>query len=436
MSRMEKAPEPSMEDILASIRKIIAEEPIGSRRSPGTAPVGARANGGQPAPSQQPAARVQPAGQQPTPAPRRPLMQPAAIDDVLSLADDVPTVRHGTTPTPASGATPSKTTAAPVPAQSQATTEAAPAWLFPKETTAAVTTPAASPARGSAPSPLPAPAPFFGVASASNASKTEAVPADAMVPPQPKTGLSDLGSFVPGRMDHGGLGAPFVRPEPSPLKASSLSSLNGDKPGSAPQAQTRVVPAPAPAMPPVVAAPSPAVTDPQPKTETPKPEDGQGEPVAAKPMPASDAKPDVKPGPQTQAARPATEPAAAAAAANKLLAPVAAAKPAADMVVPTVAAPAAPMLDKRPAIVPETATPVLLGTPLPAPVALAPKTAVAPATASASPMPMNAIEERVVELLRPMIRDWLDNNMPRMVEKALSIELSASAKPKNAPTRN
>lgn len=80
---------------------------------------------------------------------------------------------------------------------------------------------------------------------------------------------------------------------------------------------------------------------------------------------------------------------------------------------------------------------MLLGTPLPAPVALSPKPAQSLAAApAAAPMPMNAIEERVVELLRPMIRDWLDNNMPRMVEKALSIELAASAKPKGNLTRN
>ncbi len=47
MSRVEKAPEPSMEDILASIRKIIAEEPIGTRTTP-QAPLARR--GGTPAP--------------------------------------------------------------------------------------------------------------------------------------------------------------------------------------------------------------------------------------------------------------------------------------------------------------------------------------------------------------------------------------------------
>jgi cell pole-organizing protein PopZ len=36
------------------------------------------------------------------------------------------------------------------------------------------------------------------------------------------------------------------------------------------------------------------------------------------------------------------------------------------------------------------------------------------------------LEDTVAELLRPMLRDWLDANMPRIVEKALKVELGAS----------
>lgn len=42
---------------------------------------------------------------------------------------------------------------------------------------------------------------------------------------------------------------------------------------------------------------------------------------------------------------------------------------------------------------------------------------------------VRTLEDTVVELLRPMIRQWLDDNMPRMVEKALRVELADSVKP-------
>jgi len=58
-----------------------------------------------------------------------------------------------------------------------------------------------------------------------------------------------------------------------------------------------------------------------------------------------------------------------------------------------------------------------------------------PATGSASPSEAPAsepatrtLEDTVAELLRPMLRDWLNANMPRIVEKALRGELAASAK--------
>ncbi|MEZ5854442.1 MAG: DUF2497 domain-containing protein [Hyphomicrobiaceae bacterium] len=43
---------------------------------------------------------------------------------------------------------------------------------------------------------------------------------------------------------------------------------------------------------------------------------------------------------------------------------------------------------------------------------------------------VRTLEDTVVDLLRPMIRQWLDDNMPRMVEKALRIELASSVKSK------
>ena len=41
---------------------------------------------------------------------------------------------------------------------------------------------------------------------------------------------------------------------------------------------------------------------------------------------------------------------------------------------------------------------------------------------------MRTLEDAVVELLRPMLRQWLDDNMPRIVEKALKVEMADSLK--------
>jgi hypothetical protein len=44
------------------------------------------------------------------------------------------------------------------------------------------------------------------------------------------------------------------------------------------------------------------------------------------------------------------------------------------------------------------------------------------------PSPTGTIEDTTAELLRPMLRQWLADNMPRMVEKALHIEVAESVK--------
>ncbi len=82
---------------------------------------------------------------------------------------------------------------------------------------------------------------------------------------------------------------------------------------------------------------------------------------------------------------------------------------------------------------PQATMPVLMSTPLPAPV---PVTAKVVSSPLGSTVAMTGIEERVVELLRPMIREWLDTNMPRMIERALSIELASSVKPKSPMAKN
>ncbi len=65
-------------------------------------------------------------------------------------------------------------------------------------------------------------------------------------------------------------------------------------------------------------------------------------------------------------------------------------------------------------------------------------TAVPPALPPAVQLPLEAapaggIEDATAELLRPMLRQWLSDNMPRMVEKALHIEVAESVKPGKKP---
>ncbi len=65
---------------------------------------------------------------------------------------------------------------------------------------------------------------------------------------------------------------------------------------------------------------------------------------------------------------------------------------------------------------------------------------VAPVIAPPPPLPASGvaageagIEDATADLLRPMLRQWLSDNMPRMVEKALHIELAESIKAPRKP---
>lgn len=66
--------------------------------------------------------------------------------------------------------------------------------------------------------------------------------------------------------------------------------------------------------------------------------------------------------------------------------------------------------------------------PLPTPGAPAPD-----AVVSAPAQPEGTIEDATADLLRPMLRQWLADNMPRMVEKALHIEIAESVKAPKKP---
>lgn len=104
--------------------------------------------------------------------------------------------------------------------------------------------------------------------------------------------------------------------------------------------------------------------------------------------------------------------------------------------------PAQPELPKAEPIIPakmekprsEVSAPALAAKPsLPEPSPLAAIASSLPVAAapSSGAESIRTLEDTVAELLRPMLRQWLDANMPRIVEKALKVELAESAKKKS-----
>lgn len=86
-----------------------------------------------------------------------------------------------------------------------------------------------------------------------------------------------------------------------------------------------------------------------------------------------------------------------------------------------------------PPVIEQAAAPAASGLPQVAVAAGLAATLGQPATGSA--VGVRTVEDIVAELLRPMLREWLAENMPRMVEKALRIELAEGLKTVNpSPT--
>jgi cell pole-organizing protein PopZ len=72
--------------------------------------------------------------------------------------------------------------------------------------------------------------------------------------------------------------------------------------------------------------------------------------------------------------------------------------------------------------------PSLAPEPLAADVAHVPPPVPVPQSNAGAAEPSGPIEDSTADLLRPMLRQWLAENMPRMVEKALHIEVAESVK--------
>ena len=344
-----------MEDILASIRKIIADDPSVPAAQAG-APPAAEAKAGK---------------------------GPVSLDDVLNLADDdVPTQRAAAKDQPAPLPA-ARSAAAPV-----ATESGVPSWLFPKAP-APLASPVAAPAPAADKS---APKPFFPPA------PRETAPT-AGSPKAPAATASDLGAFVPGRGDPSNAAAPEkptsqIRPEPR--LADRVNGASEPRP-PAQSSSSQGLERPSLALPQSLA------------------DRMSGASAGIAPAAANQAAAQAKPATQTAAAPAVREPV------KDIVVKPAADVPMTRVVVqaPTVPAPAA----AAPAAVPAPSAPA--------------KSAQVAASAPAAPQPASeptvprSMEDTVAELLRPMLRQWLDQNMPRVIEKALRNEITQTgvAKP-------
>ncbi len=395
--------EPSMEDILASIRKIIADEPADARKPP-PAPQGF----GQPAPFsmkdiarkpaevpaegagpglaapgiQLPTARDALAGHVPSratePTPSAPLPEPnraraAAIDeDLADLIEAVPSDADG-----ALGR--SRSEVSPVDAARQK-------WanLINPASTPSVP----GPAQGSASTPglAPGPAPITEAPSGTMAASSR--PAPEASPPA----TASVPSPTP--------------PSPSSLGPAPASGLfMPRKTGFYPPSGYNSAPAPAPEVPSSAPPSVPAAASEQPPVSIEAPV------VAGSPPPPAD----LEVAPPKDDVAPPVEPAMAAEAALDALA-AGLAKSSSET--------AGDRFSNDAAV---TAKPVAVPPPA------------AGEVSSAGPRPLETrspdqhqsrtLEDVVVDMMRPMLEKWLAENMPRIVERALKLDAAAPGKP-------
>lgn len=436
MTKPQKAAEPSMEEILASIRKIIADDPVSSRKSLSTDAAPPKVTLAAPEPS----------------APRK-----SALDDILGLADPASKLSAGApNPTPAASAAP----APPAPrADRRPAGSDVPSWLFPAPLSGAAAAapqprspgqPAPAPQASAASStqPVPsisiAPEPFFQPAPVKAAPDQAAKPdpAPARPAPAPSQRPLDIGAIVPARGEPANEIAPadrkadtaripewMARPSaPKPASEPILPSF-ADNPPKAKTSEgplsvaaridmaterTEIVrpvdPAAATSSPPPKSS-APAASDPAPQ-KSPMPESGAAPVTAERPLPSAGASTPSADVPQ--AAQQSRSPFAANEPFPQSQPSPAPSEKGNGMVT-------VPVADQAPAI----SRPAVVG---------ARATKVAPSVEVMSTVlpgsSVRTLEDTVVDLLRPMIRQWLDDHMPRMVEKALRIELAESVKPK------
>lgn len=552
MTRAEKASEPSMDEILASIRRIIAEEPAGARPLPSvpraTTPLGTTIGVAQPGPSSAKPLALDPVTK-PAAAPAAPVAQPSSVSPTLPPApidrsDAVPrpvtpidpvaaamaaavAPRDRTMPRPADPPLPSVAAPAaertedarnrdlPFGRIAEALGNERQAALRAADTASTNTANRVEPtlplgralendlndllADPPLPPPPAAAAPF-----ATDAKELPALGEDRMAPRLESSGgrvfarrSIELGQALDAAPDRPTLMPPSApmpsaeRPseteagEPHSPAAPKLSAQSRvvDKMLSARTAGARAAPPPPEPLPvePVVIAAMPELAPAAPASlEPPIVEDGLEDlietddaqsalgmlaaglaaaapvnasvvaipspqlPEAVTEPPADDVptviaaiphapKPVAQPSPQPEAAAVVPSPASVTTGVVADAAP--AATPAVAASAP---APAPSTAQLRPAV--STAAPsltALAGFISPPVVTVAAPSAQAPAVVPAAPpaeravIGVRTIEDMVAELLRPMLREWLAENMPRMVEKALRIELAEGLKTVN-----
>ena len=221
--------------------------------------------------------------------------------------------------------------------------------------------------------------------------------------------------------------APADRAAPTPTDATLDAapvepSPHADDVPTLIEAPVAVVVAAAEPAPAEVAAPPVQPAPPQPTAAAPA--------VVADKKPVSEAMPRIVAAPvvaMPKAPAPAERaphPDAAAPATAQQPPAAVAAKPAAER--PVVSS-AAPLLPSLMAMV-SPAAPAAAGAPTSAIPAPAVPTASNIAPLERQTVGVRTIEDMVAELLRPMLREWLAENMPRIVEKALRIELAEGLK--------
>jgi len=340
--RNEKVTDPSMEDILASIRKIISED-----AAPTQSDAGERALTAPPATTGKAAATVTQPAPQPA-APKAEATKPAA-----EAARPVAAGSAAVSASPLAAGTrlsdfvrelaPS---AVPVNAFSSATFHDDLADLVEGD----AEPPAASPPRRTE---TPAPAPAKAAPAAMSPKPAEA----AAAPRAPTPRSADLGAFIPSTAESLGMSGP--RPMPLPIGVD-LRALDLGKPGK--DKDQPALPPVEPVVPVAVAKPVAQAAVSAAQSEPPTSLESVADPVAAAQS-------------------------ALGALAMGLASP--ASKPAA-----MVAASARSVLDQQ----------------------------------SAGAIERKTLDDTIVDMLRPMISDWLDGNLPEMVEKALRQELAERGK--------
>jgi nicotinate-nucleotide--dimethylbenzimidazole phosphoribosyltransferase len=427
MSNPEKRDEQSMSDILASIRKLVAQEPALAMPPSPTRPAlngVSRATLDLP---HEPELKLPPYKSEPEEGAAIPPAQaaePISLDELLAEAPRAvpPAAPAAKPPAPASTTPPSG------PAQQSA---GAPEWLFPRpsvsETSKGVPTgqpvpasPQAKDARAapatkvSAEAQPPSPAAKSEPSESSMPAKEAAPAAGTIGPPAPK--LADLGSVVPGHRDNAGP-PPILEGGPSrsgtsesPVLGPPLAGPLLGEPTRAPAAAAPMQEVPgADALRRLIAGVIPPSA--HPSVATTKASEAAPAPATARTgsAPTADAGP--KPAPEAEEAKaaPAAQPAAAK------MPDVVAPQP------PSASAPKSAVAAAAPAPAPAPKPKAMA----PAPTAKAEAPAPAPATRSTTGMAGKTIDETVIELLRPLLRDWLDANMPRLIEPALKAELEA-----------